>query len=346
MDPKKEYNFLIIRLSSMGDILLTTPLVRALFLTFPNAKIDFVVKSQFAPCLVDSPYINNLYCFDSTKDNIFHLQKKLQNNHYKTIIDLHGNFRSFVLKRGQKSAQKFNFNKHVLKRFLLVKYGLNLYKNIRPVYLRYIDSVKKFNIKYDGQGLDFFINKSILDNTTALLKNNKFYFSKKTICIAPGASFKTKRWPVENFAHVAAALQSKTNAQILLLGGPSDTLFSQQISQACSQPVINFTGQLSIQETGAAMSFSHLVLTNDTGLMHMANALKKPTIALFGPTTKELGFSPLPELSTVIETPNLSCRPCTHMGSHTCPKKHFKCMLDISPKIVFEKIANKLDSLS
>lgn len=345
MGPKNE-RFLIIRLSSMGDILLTTPLIRSLHTKYPNSKIDFLVKSQFVDCLVDNPYINKLQKFDTNKDSLSLLRKKIQQKQYNLIIDIHGNFRSFILKRGQKAARNSRFKKHLFKRFLLVNFGINLYKNIRPVYLRYIDSVKDLNIKYDGHGLDFFVQETVKQKVFELLINNNFDFDKRTICFAPGASFNTKRWPAENFAKVAANLQTSLNTQILLLGGPSDVSISQQISLSCPQPVINLTGTLSIQQTASAMSHSHIVLTNDTGLMHLANALKKSTIALFGPTTKELGFYPLPEISTVIENPNLTCRPCTHIGSHQCPKKHFKCMKDISPTSVFDKVAAELDSLS
>ena len=346
MDERKEFKFLVIRMSSIGDILLTTPLIRALRSKYPHSQIDYIVKEQFFDCLAENPDIDKTYKFDTTKDNLRQFRKDIQNVNYDFIIDLHGNFRSLILRPGQKSARIYKFNKNLLQRFLLVKFGFNFYKNIRPVYLRYLDSIQNLKVYYDGQGLDFFLNGSVQKKIKNQLANNGFDFSKKAICIAPGASLKTKRWPADKFSTVASRLQTEHNVQILLLGGPLDRAISQQISQVCAQPVADFTGKLSILETASAMSFSHLVLTNDTGLMHLANALDKPTIALFGPTSKELGFSPLPELSTIVENLNLSCRPCTHIGSNRCPKKHFKCMLDISPETVFETVAAKLHTLS
>lgn len=336
-------SFLIIRLSSMGDILLTTPLIRALRKKYPSSRIDFVIKMQFADCLTENHYLDNLYLFDSSSDGLCRFRKKLAYNRYDTVIDLHGNFRSLYLRQGLGANEICTFRKHKTKRYLLVHFGLNLYKNPRPVYLRYIDSVKSHGIEYDGQGLDFFISKEAQEGVRHRLEQLNFDFSPRAIALAPGASFETKRWPAERFAEIAARLQSSLDCRIVIVGGSGDTAIADQISEACPQPVVNFAGKLSIMETAAAISFCRLVVSNDSGLMHLANALKKPTLSIFGPTTRELGFFPLPELSRVIENTNIPCRPCTHMGRHKCPKKHFDCMRSISVESVYSAIVDSLE---
>ena len=339
--------FLIVRLSSIGDILLTTPLLRVLRKKYPNAQIDFVVKKQFADCIKSNPNIDTIYELDTdSKGNLKTLKSEFQQNNYDWIIDLHGNFRSIYLRSGYKKSQILTFKKHKFIRFLLVKFGVNLYGDIQPVYQRYINSTARLGLEYDNEGLDYMLDEKEKSEIRIQLSKQNFDFNKNTICIAPGASFYTKRWPSEKFAQVANQLQNEKNVQIILVGSENDKPFSKEIEGTCQRQVFNYTGGLSLMETACVVSYADIVLTNDSGIMHLANALKKQTVAIYGPTVKELGFFPLKELSTVIENLSLKCRPCTHIGSNKCPKKHFKCMKDISVDTVYQTISNLLNALS
>ncbi|NIA31884.1 MAG: lipopolysaccharide heptosyltransferase II [Actinobacteria bacterium] len=334
--PSNPQKILIIRASSIGDILLATPLLRLLRRQFPSAETAIVIKKQFTDLVRTNPNINNVIVFDSTGGlkELGRIRREIKKQHFDIIIDIHQNFRSYYWRVFQK-ARIYSFKKYRIKRFLLVRFGWNFYKKIIPVYRRYIDSVKELGIEDDEQGLEFFPDKSVCESTMAILAEQGFQAKKPTIAIAPGASFANKRWPWDHFAAVAQKLGTEQNAKVLLLGGKDDATITQQITGKCGKQVTDMAGKLDLMQTACALAACQLIITNDTGLMHLANALKIKTIAIFGPTTRELGFFPDERISTVIENNNLTCRPCTHIGSDKCPKKHFRCMKDIRPEDVY-----------
>lgn len=341
--PVKLQKILIIRSSSIGDILLTTPLLRLLRRQFPRAEIAMVIKKQFTELVRTNPNINYLITFDSTRGlkELVRIRREIKKQHFDAIIDVHKNFRSYYWRAFQK-AQIYSFKKYRIKRFLLVRFGWNFYKNIIPVYKRYIESVKDLGIQDDEQGLEFFPDKSVCESTMEILAGQGFHPKNSTIALAPGAGFANKRWPWDYFAAVAQKLAAEQNAEVLLLGGKDDATITQQIAGKCGKQVTDVAGKLDLMQTACALAACQLIITNDTGLMHLANALKIKTVAIFGPTTRELGFFPDERISTVIENNTLTCRPCTHIGSNKCPKKHFKCMKDIRPEDVYNIVIKNL----
>ena len=149
----------------------------------------------------------------------------------------------------------------------------------------------------------------------------------------------TKRWPVERFLQVAERLVESFDAKILLLGDAQDVELTEFIKQKLSDSTIDLAGKLDLMQSACALNRADFAMTNDSGLMHMATALKKPVIAIFGSTVQELGFFPVGEQNLVIQNNELSCRPCTHIGKNTCPRRHFKCMMDISAEEVWTAAA-------
>ncbi|NOY58150.1 MAG: lipopolysaccharide heptosyltransferase II [Calditrichaeota bacterium] len=341
--PSNPQKILIIRASSIGDILLTTPLFRLLRRQFPLAETAIVIKKQFTDLVRTNPNINNVIVFDSTKGlkELGRIRREIKKQHFDVIIDIHKNFRSYYWRVFQK-ARIHSFKKYRIKRFLLVRFGWNFYKNIIPVYRRYIDSVKELGIQDDEQGLEFFPDKSVCESTMEILADQGFHPKNPTIALAPGAGFANKRWPGNYFATVVKKLIAEQNAKVLLLGGKDDATITQQIARECNGQVTDLAGKLDLMQTACTLAACQLIITNDTGLMHLANALKIKTVAIFGPTTKELGFFPDERISTVIENNTLTCRPCTHIGSNKCPKKHFKCMKDIRPEDVYNIVIRNL----
>ncbi len=342
MTPEK---ILIIRLSSLGDILLTTPLIRALRKRFPQAQIDFVVKAQFAEVLYNNPYLNQIHTLDpkSNWPSLKKLKKRLRKENYDVILDLHKNFRSFFLRNLAGKAQIFGYRKYILKRLLLIYLGVNLYTKIKPVYLRYQDAAAPLGIKEEPFGLDFVVTKEVEHRIIERLKNKGWVPDKLTIGVAPGAGFFTKRWPAERFARLADVLIEKLNAQILILGGVDDEHVSNTMENAMRFDAMNFSGSRSIQETGAAMKQCTMIVSNDSGLMHLAQALNKPVVAIFGSTTRELGFFPQGENARIVEKP-IGCRPCSHIGRDFCPRGHFRCMKAIPVEEVMEATIKVLKS--
>ncbi|KAA3618016.1 MAG: glycosyltransferase family 9 protein [Calditrichaeota bacterium] len=328
---------LIIRLSSIGDIILTTPLIRLLRKQFPDAQIDYVTKSRFADLLRYNTRISNLFEFSEPGDfAILRATRQLiYEQHYNAIIDLHKNFRSLILSVRQNTQFTGRLRKQALRRAALVKLGWNRYSEIRPVMQRYIDVAAPLNIQDDGEGTELFIPKNIeagFDDA----HGSSFSKTASAIALAPGAGYFTKKWPVENYQQLALAIV-KSGKKCFVLGGPDDTGLGQKVA-AVSPQIVDLTGKLSLLESAAALKkMAHLV-TNDTGLMHMAEAVKTPVTAIFGSTVRQLGFFPFLQESRVFENLALSCRPCTHVGRHSCPKGHFLCMKSIGPDEIIKYV--------
>lgn len=327
---------LIIRLSSIGDVLLTSPMLRVLRRRFPNATIDFVIKKKFKDAIRTNPHIDHVWPYDiaSGLPGLIQLRRKLKTKKFDLILDLHNNFRSRILRK--LGAPVRTLKKLKLNRFLLVKFKINRYPRIIPVHQRYINTTAEFGIEDDGKGLEFYVDAGAQKTVDERLKS-ELETSRPIIGIAPGAGFAAKRWLPEYFAHTAKVLQQEYQAQIWLFGNQDDRTITDMISEHVNSAV-NLAGELPLMQTAAALNRINLLLTNDTGLMHLATALKKPTVAVFGPTVRELGFFPVGENALVVEHPNLSCRPCTHMGRHECPKGHFKCMREVTPEQVLRAV--------
>jgi lipopolysaccharide heptosyltransferase II len=331
---------LIIRLSSIGDIILTTPLIRNMKKKFPESTIDFVIKSEFAELLENHPSINNLYQLEKGIKNkpLKKIKQQIKNEKYDLIVDLHKNFRSYYLTFRSEAKQIVRYKKFILQRFLLVKFKINLFKKIVPIYERYFLSLNRFNIQNDELGLEIHFNNQIEQKIQNYYKDFLNYENDLIIGIAPGASFATKRWTLDGFQEVVYYFIEHHKTKIILFGNKIDRelIHSAQISN--EQKILNSAGKHSISETGVLMNHCDVVLTNDSGLLHLATALKKPVVAIFGSTTEELGFFPSITNNIVVQNSDLKCRPCSHVGRNKCPKDHFKCLKEITSKEVIKAI--------
>ena len=154
-------------------------------------------------------------------------------------------------------------------------------------------------------------------------------FSRPLLAIAPGARWPTKRWPAERFAAVAQELARERGAVVVILGGPDEAHLASALCDNLEVPAINVAGSLSLMHSAALLSRCRLLISNDSGLMHMATAVRVPVVAIFGPTVQEFGFYPFQARAEVVSEP-LSCRPCSTKGSLRCPRGHHACMQDIS----------------
>jgi lipopolysaccharide heptosyltransferase II len=328
---------LILRLSSIGDIVLASPFIRVLRQRFPQAQIDFVVKAQFADLVRSNPHLNTVFTLDTTKGRrgLAQLKSTIRTRSYDLIIDIHNNFRTAYLRRIS-GASIVTFKKYKLQRFFLIKFGLDFYRSIVPVYQRYIDSVAALQVRDDGLGPEFFVIPDASVRVASVLSSMGLQSDKSTIAMAPGAGFLTKRWPSDYFIEIAGKLIADRGAQIVLLGDKKEADLCTAIAKSVGKAVINAAGRFTLMESAAALAACDLIICNDTGLMHLATALKKPVVAIFGPTTRQLGFFPFGQNSRVVENINLACRPCTHIGRNHCPKKHFKCMKEILPAQVYD----------
>jgi len=327
----------IIRLSSIGDIVLTTPLVRALRNKYPKSRIDFFIKNEYAELLSTNPHLNNVISFDHDAGfgELQSLKKVIKKEKYDLLIDLHKNLRSVYLRTNSNSGLVLKYTKDYVKRSLLVWFRINRFKNIEPVYMRYFRSVRSLGIKADKEGTEIHLTKNNQLKVQTKLTKSGLRQNQQMVILCPGAGFATKKWNTKGFAEVGDYFVKKHKAFVAILGSGKDLEDCEAIQDQMSERSVNFAGMFTLLESAAMLNQSILVITNDTGLMHIAQSQNTPVVALFGSTTRELGYYPFPESSFVIEQ-DLSCRPCTHNGKDVCPKGHFRCMLDSKSGDVIE----------
>ena len=330
---------LVIRFSSIGDIVLTTPVIRCLKNQISDVEIHVLTKKKFSSLYKTNPYINKVYEYDdSLKKNIEEL--KLEN--YDYIVDLQKNKRSIrvtrALHKPHSSFPKLNF-----KKFLLTTFKINLMPDIHIVD-RYFKAVEKLGVKNDYQGLDFFISEKNDYPLNELPEN----FQKGYHAFVIGGTYKTKILPAVKIVEII----QKLNEPVILLGGPDDVeraeevlskiSKSQQLSNSATQQLINLVGKINLEQSASIVKKAKSVLTNDTGLMHIAAAFHKNIVSVWGNTVPELGMYPyLPkekEKCHIVECKDVKCRPCSKLGFKECPRKHFNCMMKINCDIVVEKL--------
>jgi ADP-heptose:LPS heptosyltransferase len=306
--------FLIIRFSSIGDIVLTTPVIRCLKQQYPGATVHYLTKPGFRTILVHNPYIDHLHVLDKP------LLKKimeLKTIGFDYIIDLHNNLRTRIIK-GIMDVPSFSFDKLNLEKSVLVSFRHNMLPDVHIVD-RYVDTLKPFGIVNDGKGLDHF-----LPADTALPPGIELPTS--FIAFAIGAQHATKRMP----NHKIEAICRQLRMPVILLGGKEDAANGEQIAQRSGPHVINLCGKLSLNASAYVVQHADKVITHDTGLMHIAAAFKKEIISVWGNTVPEFGMTPyygnLHINSYRAEVKGLPCRPCSKIGFNKCPRGHFNCM--------------------
>lgn len=313
----KKTKFLILRFSSIGDIVLTTPVVRCLKLQFPNAEVHFATKKQFKVLVENNPYIDKYFLLDKPLNEFI---KDLQSEDYDYIIDLHNNLRTSIIKF-RIAAKSFSFDKLNFKKWLLVNLKINRMPNIHIVD-RYLKTLESLGVKNDNQGLDYFIPEH--DNVLFESYPNPSPF----VAYAIGGQHITKKLPTPKIIEICKNIDSN----LVLLGGKEDFETGEAIKKAVGNKVFNACGKYNLNQSASLLQQAEYVISHDTGLMHIAAALKKHIISIWGNTVPEFGMYPYLTDYQVIENKNLSCRPCSKIGYNKCPKGHFKCMeeLDIS----------------
>ena len=336
---------LVIRFSSIGDIVLTTPVIRCLKNQISNVEIHALTKKKFSGLYKTNPYINKVYEYDdSLKKNIEEL--KLEN--YDYIVDLQKNKRSLrvcrALHRPHRSFPKLNF-----KKFLLTTFKINLMPDIHIVD-RYFKAVDKLGVKNDCQGLDFFISEKNNYPLSELPEN----FQNGYHAIVIGGTYKTKILPAVKVIEVI----KKLNEPVILLGGPDDVERAEEIirqrttdngqqtlSTSLHLSILNLVGKINLEQSASIVKNAKSVLTNDTGLMHIAAAFHKNIVSVWGNTVPALGMYPyLPnekEKCHIVECKDVKCRPCSKLGFKECPRRHFKCMMEIDCDAIVEGLRAK-----
>ena len=313
---------LIVRFSSIGDIVLTSPVIRVLS-RMPGAEVHYLTKTRYADLVRVNPNISKVYAISAS---IKEVAAALRQERYDHLVDLHVNLRSFQL-RWMLRVKVCAFQKLNIQKWLLTALKIDVLPR-QHIVDRYLRAVAKIGAGPDGEGLDFFIPNAeeidINEMWPSLCTNEKGYIA---FCI--GATHATKRLPEEKIREVCTLLP----LPVVLLGGADMAEVGEMLEKQSQGRVLNACGKLSIHQSASVLRQSAVVVTHDTGLMHIAAALKKPIVSVWGNTVPQFGMTPyFPQgeaPSVLVEADGLSCRPCSKIGYATCPKGHFKCMLDI-----------------
>ena len=331
--------FLIIRFSSIGDIVLTSPVVRCLKKQVAGAEVHFLVRDVFKSIVEFNPYIDKVHVLAHSWELMI---EELMTEDYDCIIDLHHNLRSLRVKKAL-NKKSFSFHKLNIEKYLLTAFKINVLPRVHIVD-RYMDTVKSFGVINDGTGLDFFIGKEHETKNSDIPASHSAGF----IACVIGAAHYTKRWPAQKWKEFC----QKLNHPVILLGGKDDLENANAIAASDPVKIYNACGKFSINESADLVRKAKLVVSNDTGLMHVAAAFKRPMITLWGNTVPRFGMYPyygekylsqrqqLPY--EILEVNHLWCRPCSKIGYNKCPLGHFKCMERIEVESLFNKVAARL----
>lgn len=327
---------LVIRFSSIGDIVLSTPLLRVLRARFPKTQIDYVTKKEYAELIHSNHNINFTYQYDPGTgfQGLRELKRRLKAGAYDLVVDIHNSLRSRYV-RSMLGVEKIAvIDKRIKERTMLVKFKKNIYGETVPVSDRYVEALKEFDVRSDGKGPELHIPDEVLfgvSGRVARLRLNRF---EKVLGICPFARHATKEWPLDRYAGLAVGFVRGSDGAVMIFGGKEDRKRSEALTEKIAsetgrERIIDWTGECSLLETAAAMQYCDVIATNDTGLMHLANAMNKKVVAVFGSTVREFGFFPHGKESVVLERRDLYCRPCSHVGLPECPESHFRCMREI-----------------
>jgi ADP-heptose:LPS heptosyltransferase len=309
---------LIIRFSSIGDIVLTTPVVRCLKLQQPDTEIHYLSKKSFQSILENNPYITKVHTIEKDVKEIANVLKQ---ENFDCIVDLHNNLRSLHIK-GILGKSATVFKKLNFKKWLLVNFKMNVMPAVHVVD-RYMQTIEKFGIKNDQKGLDYFIPEKDEVSTEAFPVTHQNGY----IGFVIGAKHFTKQLPIEKIIFICKQL----NQPIILLGGKEDAERGELILKAVGSSIYNACGVYNLNQSASIIRQATKIISHDTGLMHIAAAFQKEIISVWGNTVPAFGFAPyLPSpASKMVEVQGLSCRPCSKIGYDKCPKGHFKCMKEI-----------------
>ena len=320
---------LIIRFSSIGDIVLTTPVVRCVKQQLKDIELHVLTKKKYAGLYTNNPYVDKVHEFDNSLRDVI---RELKKENFDFVADLQRNMRSRKVLCALK-CHNATFNKLDLKKLLYTTLKINTLPDVHIVE-RYFEAVSSIGVKNDGKGLDFFIGdvNQMSESDIPEEFRDGFY------AVSIGGSYPTKVMPDD----MVVELIKRLGEPVILLGGNGDMERAARITEAVGKNVGNPVGKINLEQSASIIKMSKALLTGDTGMMHIAAALHKPIVSVWGNTVPEFGMYPyMPEnqsLSQIVECKGLRCRPCSKLGYKQCPKGHFKCMRNLDIDEIIAKL--------
>lgn len=329
-------SIVIVQTAFLGDVILTTPLIRAAQELFPLADVDVVVIPETAEVLHNNPYIRTLYTFDKRADKtsaFWRMVKELRAQRYDIGLAPHRSMTTAQLLLLGRAVRRVGFAGKAASLSYHQRVPFDLAK---PQIKRYLDLLTPFSKRSFSAQTEVFFDAKTKEKVKALLKP----YQELKIAVAPGSVWPTKRWPAEKYVELLKRLGNKV--QYLFIGSPDERAHCQKIIHSAGiESAVNLAGSLSLLESAATIASCDLMICNDSGAMHLANAVKTDVFAFFGPTVKRFGFAPFRSDDRVFEI-DLECRPCSSHGGEKCPKQHFRCMKDIRVEEVARAVERHL----
>jgi len=335
MKPKR---ILIVQTAFLGDVILATPLIRAVRELFPDSFISFLLIPETKRVLDNNPHLNEVLTYDKrTKAGVgafLQIVNRVRGKDLDLALVPHRSFRSALLAGLARIPFRIGFDKSAGS-FLLtrkVPYRSDVHEVERNLSL-----VSEFNPPAQDFLPELFPSSDDLSSVRKMLTDSGVREQDKVVAVAPGSVWATKRWLPERFAQVCDLLMSRARVKVVLTGSEDDLALCRQIAGLMKEKPVILAGRTDVLQSAALVSLCRAVLSNDSAPVHMASAMRKPVVTVFGSTVPELGFSPY-RVGHVIVQKELDCRPCGIHGKKKCPKEHFKCMKEITTDEVFEAV--------
>lgn len=328
-------SILVIRLTSLGDVILATSAVRALHAAYPDACIDVAVDTAYQEVWSHNPHVHRVYAAEKGKD------AELNVPAYDLVVDLQKNKRSSRIigrVRSVCSPKVVTYSKHRLEKLAFV-YLKHKPRVITHVVDRYAEPLRQVGVSCEGLDPELWTSAG-----RATTQSRQTRESALRIGIAPGAQHATKRYPPELMAQLVRTLVLDHHADVVTIGGPADQLLCDEIISLAGVSVARADGATSLAGTLDVLTGLDALVSCDSAAVHMASACKVPVVVVYGSTAPEFGFTPYKVDHSIVQNTGLNCRPCTHIGRSTCPKGHFHCMTRISPDTIVEAVLQLCDT--
>ncbi len=325
--PDPERRILLVRFSSLGDLVLVTPLIRAIRARHPRAHLALVTRQSFAPLFVQNPHLNEVMAWDPDS-SLAALAARIRAGRHTDRLDLHGSLRTRLL-RLMVPGRWGRYPKHRLARTLLIRTKRNRYRDTRHVAERYFDAARRLDVEPDGKPPEVFLHREAVTAADRFLAEHRLGQDRTLFALVPGAAHATKRWPERHWVALVRELVS-ADRDLVILGGSAEEAIGARLAEAGGAGVASAAGRFDLQGTAALLRRARAAVSGDTGLMHLATAVGTPVLALRGPTVAAFGFGPYSARARVIER-DLPCRPCSSIGGERCPLGHHDCLETIFP---------------
>lgn len=341
MVPKR---ILIIQTAFLGDVILSTPLIKALRELFPDSFISFLLIPETKKVLENNPYLNEILVYDKRNKKgpicFFRMVSRIRERKFDLAVIPHRSFRSALLSYLSRIPKRIGFDNSA---------GSFMFTS-KVNYLTYIHEIERnlnllseFDYHPKNTRPELFPSPDDYIYARKFRHDSDIREEEKIVGIAPGSVWATKRWLPERFAEVADLLQQKAGVKVVFLGSEEDRKLCQEIADQMKTPSVIFAGKTDILRSAAIISLCRVILSNDSAPVHVASAMKRPVVAIFGSTIPEFGFAPYGEGHIIIQK-KMECRPCGIHGKRKCPQKHFKCMNEITTEEVYEAVVARLSS--